>query len=133
MDDINIDAGNAPGQYHSVNMSAFPAEDEAGGTSQLRPTIHQPPAETTPEDLNFVSLSVENGSSPVRVEGAISAGKSLGGGEMGSMKSQPHKRTRPGMFLESKGFGWLMEVEEEDSEEENRPLLLVSSTIRLNS
>lgn len=125
MDSINLNTDGALSQYQSVDIAAFPSEEAGVNQPQLMPTTHQP--ETSPEDLNFVSLSVEEGSSAGVVEGEMSAGQSLSGGEMGSIK--PHHRTqqtgRAGKFLEGKGFGWLMEVEEEE-EEENKPLLLVS-------
>ena len=127
MDHVDLQTGGAPTEYRSVDISAVPSGSEAASEPQLMPTT-TPQRDTTPEDLNFVSLSVESHGSEEKVGGEIGGGQTLSSEEMGSMNYETRHRQVKGkasQFLESKGFGWLMEVEEEDCEEENRPLLLV--------
>lgn len=127
MEHVELKSDSIPAEYHVVDISSFPSSSGVASEPQLVPTTGPP--ETTPEDLNFVSLSVESHGNEEQFEGDMGVGQALSSDELGSMKSETRRRVkgRASEFLESKGFGWLMEVEEEESEEENRPLLLVSS------
>lgn len=85
---------------------------------QLAPTPYDPAS------LSFVSLSSAEDSEPV--SGSVQPDSTSSGAEWGSQGHQGRSRSRVGgrasQFLESKGFGWLMEVED-DGEEEEKPLL----------
>ena len=60
-----------------------------------------------------------------QVEGDIVAELTFSIGEMGSLYSGTRRRFkgRTVQFLESQGFGWLVKVQDEDNEEEKKPLL----------
>lgn len=114
---LDLNSITVPTEYESVDLSAVGSG--VASEPQLMPTTNP-----SPEDLDFVT--VENHGERETIEGAIEGGKEFPSGEMGSMQSEPHHRStgRASQYLESKGFGWLLEVEE-DSEEDNKPLLLV--------
>lgn len=127
MDTIDLNSGNAQTEYHSVDISTLPGSNGLASEPQLMPITSG--SEATTDDLSFVSLRVDTHGTAgqEQVEGDIDAGRTLSSDEMGYMQSESRHRGkgRTSQFLESKGFGWLLEVEEDDKEEENRPLLLV--------
>lgn len=116
---IDLNTVGAPTEYQSVDISAL----GSGAASELQLMPTSSPPEPTPEALSFVT--VENYGDEKQVEGDIGAEQTFSSGEMGSMYSETRQRSkgRTAQFLESKGFGWLLEVEDEDNEEENKPLL----------
>ena len=131
MDTVDLSTDSAPIDHHSVDIDSLLSGNGVVSEPQLKPT--ESVSETTPDDLSFVSLKVEsNGTgSQEQVEGNVSPVHTLSSDELGYMQSepcQPRGKGRTSQFLESKGFGWLLEAEEDDSEEENRPLLLVFLT-----
>ena len=128
MDTVDLNAAGAPTDYHSVDIDSLLSGNGVVSEPQLMPTVSV--SETTPDDLSFVSLKVKsNGTgSQEQVEGNVSPAQTLSDDELGYMRSepcQPQRKGRTSQFLDSKGFGWLLEAEEEDSEEDNKPLLLV--------
>lgn len=97
--------------YQIINLESGVSEP------QITPTPYDPAS------LSFVSLASEGDSEPV--SGSVHPSSET---EWGSESHhERRRRAKPGgkasQFLESKGFGWLMEVEEEEGEEENKPLL----------
>lgn len=117
MTTLDLNPATLPTQYEIVDLSAVGSG--VASEPQLMPTTSP-----SPEDLDFVTVESHGDGEPV--EGAIGGGDDFPSGELGSMQSEPRLRSREGRasrYLESKGFGWLLEVEEEDSEEENKPLL----------
>ena len=81
-----------------------------------------PSAPYDPASLSFVSLGSAEDGEPV--SGSVQPESTSSGA--GSQGRQGRSRSKVGgrasQFLDSKGFGWLMEVED-DGEEEERPLL----------
>ena len=120
---LDLNSVAVPTEYESVDLTAV----GSGVASELQLT---PTTSPSPEDLDFVT--VESHGDREQVEGAIGGGEDFPSGEMGSMQSEPRHRStgRASQYLESKGFGWLLEMEEE-SEDDNKPLLLVNSCIYL--
>ena len=119
---LDLNTVAAPTEYESVDLSAVGSG--VASDPQLMPT-----SSPTLEDLDFVVVE-SHGSDRGEVEGTIGAGQDFPSGDMGSMQSEPRHRStgKATQFLESKGFGWLLEVEE-DSEEDNKPLLLVCTSL----
>lgn len=73
-----------------------------------------------PESLSFVSVAAS--SEPEPVSSSIAPQERPLGTDLGSMQPQgPRQRGQASQYLTSKGFGWLLEVEED--EEEQKPLL----------
>ena len=97
--------------YQIINLESEASEP------QITPTPYDPAS------LSFVSLVSEGDGEPV--SGSVHPSSETEWGSEGHHERR--RRTKPGgrasQFLESKGFGWLMEVEEEEGEEENKPLL----------
>lgn len=122
---LDLNPVTVPTEYEIVDLSAVGSG--VASEPQLIPTTSP-----SPEDLDFVTVETHGEGQPI--EGAIGGGgDGLPSGDMGSMQSEPRHRSRGGrasQYLESKGFGWLLEVEEEDSEEDNKPLLLVTIILR---
>lgn len=128
MDTVDLNTGGAPTEYHSVEIDSLLNGSGVVSEPHLMPTTSV--SETTPDDLSFISSKVKTNGIGTQelVEGDVAPVQALSDDELGYMRSEPsqlHGKGRTSQFLESKGFGWLLELEEEDSEEENRPLLLV--------
>lgn len=131
MDTVDLNSGGAPTEYHSVDIDSLLSGNGVVSEPQLMPTASL--SETTPDDLSFVSVTTKSNGTGNReqVEGNVSPTQTLSDDELGYMRSEPRQpqgKGRTSQFLESKGFGWLLEAEEEDAEENNRPLLLVFLT-----
>eukprot|EP01102_Stenamoeba_stenopodia_P009346 TRINITY_DN2754_c0_g1_i1.p1 TRINITY_DN2754_c0_g1~~TRINITY_DN2754_c0_g1_i1.p1 ORF type:complete len:260 (-),score=42.44 TRINITY_DN2754_c0_g1_i1:69-803(-) len=73
------------------------------------------PAQPTTADLQFISTTNLGPESYTTIP--------LGGGPAPTMKAPPVVTPFAGSYLSDKGFGWLLELEEEDEEEENTSLL----------
>jgi hypothetical protein len=120
MTTLDLNPATVPTEYEIIDLSAV-------GSGVAREPQLMPTTSPSPEDLDFVTVESHGEREPV--EGAIGGGEDFPSGELGSMLSEPRHRSTEGgrasRYLESKGFGWLLEVEEEESEEDNKPLLLV--------
>ena len=109
------EGGGAAGDVYAIDMGKLESRVPLASESELVPSTSDP----NPESLSFVS-----------VEGGPSAGLSEeAAGEIASPESQSEAEEgirsrrggKAGQFLESKGFGWLLEVDDEG--EEDTPLL----------
>ena len=105
--------GGASGSgFHTIEIGEM-----TGGTSEPQ-LMHTP---YDPESLSFISVAAS--SDPQPVSSAISPQESPVGTDLGSIQPQgPGQQGRASQYLTNKGFGWLLEVEEE-GEEEQKPLL----------
>ena len=108
------------------DLEPTPSEPQLLPTFADSASTDQPPGPgPLPEGLAFVSVS-GLGDGGDRVTGTIDSDQSKGAGEGDWGGGAARSRRPPGkaaQFIESKGFGWLLEVEEEAEEEERRPLL----------
>lgn len=81
----------------------------------------EPQLAHTPYDLSFINVS--SPSDTEAASGSIEPEKGSSEASWGEIRS---RKSRPGgrasQYLENKGFGWLLEVEDE-GEEEDKPLL----------
>ena len=103
--------GASGGGFQTIEIGEL-----SGGASEPQ-LMHTP---YDPESLSFVSVAAS--SDPEPATGSISPQESPLGTDLGSMQPQgPRQRGQASQYLASKGFGWLLEVEEE--EEEQKPLL----------
>ena len=114
-------------EYHNIDIS----EVSDGGTAefQMMPTQRNPspssltptPATATvvlsPDDLTFVDSTETN---TEQITGSVETATHHHGSELGAIKHR-HIPGRTASYLEGKGFGWLLEVE--DEEENDKPLL----------
>ena len=102
--------------FHTIEMGDLDPGTSTASEPQLTHTPYDP------ESLSFVSISSPEDTEVTSSTIAPSqpASGEAGWGSMPSLRTRPQGRTS--QFLESKGFGWLLEVEDEGDEEE-KPLL----------
>jgi len=108
--------------YVHVDSSEKLAELQRAEDFQMMPTLSmKDPFSLTAADNS--ELNQRNSTSLERTDAvALSMGSVEGniGGNLGDMKQKP-PLGKTAAFLDSKGFGWLMEIE--DEEEDVKPLL----------
>ena len=109
------DSSGGGGDFHTIEIDELKSGASVASEPQLTHTPYDP------ENLSFVSISSPSDSEAVSstitpAERAPEAGW----GSISSSTTRP--RGRAAQYLEKKGFGWLLEVEEE-GEEEEKPLL----------
>ena len=112
------EGGGAVGDVYAIDMGKLETRVPLASEPELVPTTSDSYG-ANPESLSFVS--VEGGPSAGLSEetaGEIASPESQSGAEEGIRSRRGGKA---GQFLESKGFGWLLEVD--DDGEEDKPLL----------
>ena len=119
-------------EYHNVDISEVkgPATAGAAGSGGAG-DLYIMPTQETPAQIESTSLTLGTHSPLEFIDSTSGDGGEVTGSvdptpqfpqssELGSLKHR-HPPGATASFLESKGFGWLLEVEED--EEEQKPLL----------
>ncbi len=105
--------------FHAIEIGEPISGAPVASEPQLMPTSYDP------ESLSFVSVpsatDEEVTSSSIAPAPSLSGAGEAGWGSIKGVRSRPQGRVS--QFLDSKGFGFLLEVEEEEGEEEQKPLL----------
>ena len=115
-------------EYHNIEISEVKGGGSDWGTElyiaptqgiSSEPNLVPPPAATLLDFVDSPSGSVGEVTGSVDTTTGARQGQ---GSDWGSLEQQrTHPPGRAASFLDSKGFGWLLEVEED--EEEPKPLL----------
>lgn len=104
-------------EFHTIEIGDLTSGAAVASEPQLMPTSYDP------DSLSFVSVpsatDEEISSSTIASAPPPASTKEA---SWGSIKPQ-RPQGRLSQYLDSKGFGFLLEVEEEEGEEEQKPLL----------
>ena len=113
--------------YEQTNIDVTLLESGVATEPQLMPTTDTPsqyssPSEPSPVELSFVSMDDTSENTPVT--GTMQPEHYTSDTTWGSMTvEKTPTQGRMSKYLETKGFGWLMEVEDQEDEDDNKPLL----------
>ncbi len=107
-------------EFHRTEIGEPTSGTSVASEPQLMPTYD-------PENLSFVNVPTSTTTDEEVTSSTIAPAPTSAGAEGASWGSiKPLRSRAPGrvsQFLDSKGFGFLLEVEEEEGEEEKKPLL----------